>query len=155
VFQFWSAYAPCSSQYLDSVQLTLEQIDVIRRLIARYPEHMQFVTTADGRKNNPQNTPLSPAKPSSNRNNLSFLQLGEKTASWIDLGQAHQRISLTVVSLRCKQKRVDCASVDRNILVKSTSDERENIYCFFVTKLHFEVSKIFKETLQKQCVTLG
>ncbi|XP_059473396.1 dipeptidase 1-like [Neocloeon triangulifer] len=45
--QFWSAYAPCSSQYLDSVQLTLEQIDVIRRLIAQYPQHMQFVTTAD------------------------------------------------------------------------------------------------------------
>ncbi|PSN57694.1 hypothetical protein C0J52_00319 [Blattella germanica] len=28
--QFWSAYVPCGSQYLDSVQLTLEQIDVIR-----------------------------------------------------------------------------------------------------------------------------
>ncbi|KAF4519884.1 hypothetical protein B566_EDAN005225 [Ephemera danica] len=46
--QFWSAYAPCSSQYLDSVQLTLEQIDVIRRLVARYPQHMEFVTSADG-----------------------------------------------------------------------------------------------------------
>jgi len=54
LFQFWSAYAPCSSQYLDSVQLTLEQIDVIRRLIARYPQHMQFVTSADG-NNQPPN----------------------------------------------------------------------------------------------------
>lgn len=47
-FQFWSAYAPCSSQHLDSVQLTLEQIDLIRRLVLLYPQHMTLVTTADG-----------------------------------------------------------------------------------------------------------
>ncbi|XP_049809601.1 dipeptidase 1-like [Schistocerca nitens] len=46
--QFWSAYVPCGSQYLDSVQLTLEQIDVIRRLVDKYPAHMQLVTTAQG-----------------------------------------------------------------------------------------------------------
>lgn len=28
--QFWAAYVPCGAQYLDAVQLTLEQIDVIR-----------------------------------------------------------------------------------------------------------------------------
>lgn len=47
-FQFWSAYAPCSSQHLDAVQLTLEQIDLIRRLVLLYPQHMALVTTADG-----------------------------------------------------------------------------------------------------------
>uniref|UniRef100_A0A8W7PSW9 Dipeptidase n=1 Tax=Anopheles coluzzii TaxID=1518534 RepID=A0A8W7PSW9_ANOCL len=46
--QFWSAYAPCSSQHLDAVQLTLEQIDLIRRLVSLYPQHMALVTTADG-----------------------------------------------------------------------------------------------------------
>ncbi|CAG2066074.1 unnamed protein product, partial [Timema podura] len=46
--QFWSAYVPCGSQYLDSVQLTLEQIDVIRRLVDKYPNHMKLVTTAEG-----------------------------------------------------------------------------------------------------------
>ncbi|XP_044735714.1 dipeptidase 1 [Chrysoperla carnea] len=46
--QFWSAYIPCSSQYLDAVQLTLEQIDVIRRLVAKYPSHMTLVTTSEG-----------------------------------------------------------------------------------------------------------
>lgn len=45
--QFWSAYAPCSSQHLDAVQLTLEQIDLIRRLVLLYPQHMSLVTTAD------------------------------------------------------------------------------------------------------------
>lgn len=46
--QFWSAYVPCSSQHLDAVQLTLEQIDLIRRLVLLYPQHMALVTTADG-----------------------------------------------------------------------------------------------------------
>ncbi|XP_030376216.1 dipeptidase 1 [Scaptodrosophila lebanonensis] len=46
--QFWSAYAPCSSQHLDAVQLTLEQIDLIRRLVQLYPHHMTLVTTASG-----------------------------------------------------------------------------------------------------------
>ncbi|XP_058988303.1 dipeptidase 1-like isoform X2 [Musca domestica] len=46
--QFWSAYAPCSSQHLDAVQLTLEQIDLIRRLVNLYPHQMSLVTTASG-----------------------------------------------------------------------------------------------------------
>ncbi|CAB3372916.1 Hypothetical predicted protein [Cloeon dipterum] len=45
--QFWSAYVPCGSQYLDSVQLTLEQIDVIIRLVEKYPKHLQMATTAE------------------------------------------------------------------------------------------------------------
>lgn len=46
--QFWSAYAPCSSQYLNAVQVTVEQIDLIRRFVRLYPQHMSFVTSADG-----------------------------------------------------------------------------------------------------------
>ncbi|CAD7092080.1 unnamed protein product [Hermetia illucens] len=46
--QFWSAYAPCSSQHLDAVQLTLEQIDLIRRLVSIYSRNMTLVTTASG-----------------------------------------------------------------------------------------------------------
>ncbi|KAI4474609.1 hypothetical protein M0802_015533 [Mischocyttarus mexicanus] len=48
LFQFWSAYTPCPSQYHDSVQLALEQIDVIRRLVNKHPESMVLVTTAEG-----------------------------------------------------------------------------------------------------------
>ncbi|XP_012218762.1 dipeptidase 1 isoform X2 [Linepithema humile] len=44
--QFWVAYTSCESQYKDSVQLTLRQIDVIRRLIKRYPNNLQLVTAA-------------------------------------------------------------------------------------------------------------
>nr|CAH7713260.1 unnamed protein product [Callosobruchus chinensis] len=32
--QFWSAYVPCKAQHLDAVQVTLEQIDVIKRLVS-------------------------------------------------------------------------------------------------------------------------
>lgn len=44
--QFWVAYTPCESQYKDAVQLTLRQIDVIKRLIDRYPEDLELVTSA-------------------------------------------------------------------------------------------------------------
>ncbi|XP_069694828.1 dipeptidase 1-like isoform X2 [Periplaneta americana] len=46
--QFWSAYVPCSTQHLDAVQLALEQIDVIRRLVAKYPTYMTLVTSTEG-----------------------------------------------------------------------------------------------------------
>ncbi|XP_043278482.1 dipeptidase 1-like isoform X2 [Venturia canescens] len=44
--QFWVAYTDCKSQYKDSVQLTLRQIDVIKRLVKKYPEHLELVTSA-------------------------------------------------------------------------------------------------------------
>ena len=37
------AYAPCGSQHKDAVQVTLEQIDLIKRLIGQYPGHLAFV----------------------------------------------------------------------------------------------------------------
>ncbi|XP_063585955.1 dipeptidase 1-like [Penaeus indicus] len=40
--QFWAAYVPCGAQYLNAAQVTLEQIDVIKRIIARYPQHLGY-----------------------------------------------------------------------------------------------------------------
>ncbi|XP_005403650.1 PREDICTED: dipeptidase 3 [Chinchilla lanigera] len=45
--QFWSAYVPCYSQNRDAVRLTLEQIDLIRRMCASYSE-LELVTSAEG-----------------------------------------------------------------------------------------------------------
>ncbi|XP_023703746.1 dipeptidase 1 [Cryptotermes secundus] len=45
--QFWAAYVPCESQHLNAVQLTLEQIDLIKRLIDKYEEHLQFASSAN------------------------------------------------------------------------------------------------------------
>lgn len=46
--QFWAAYVPCSTQYADAVRATIEQIDVIKRMCAKYSDAFEFVTTADG-----------------------------------------------------------------------------------------------------------
>ncbi len=45
--QFWAIYVPASLPEPDAVQMTLEQIDVTRRLIARYPDQMAYAETAD------------------------------------------------------------------------------------------------------------
>jgi membrane dipeptidase len=42
------AYSPCGSQHKDAVQITLEQIDLIKRLMVDYGKHLQLVTTANG-----------------------------------------------------------------------------------------------------------
>ncbi|CAH0546421.1 unnamed protein product [Brassicogethes aeneus] len=41
--QFWSAYVPCKAQHLDAVQITLEQIDVIKRLVDYNSQHFHLV----------------------------------------------------------------------------------------------------------------
>uniref|UniRef100_A0A8C2M1Y3 Dipeptidase 3 n=1 Tax=Cricetulus griseus TaxID=10029 RepID=A0A8C2M1Y3_CRIGR len=48
--QFWSAYIPCQTQDRDAVRLALEQIDLIRRMCAAYPE-LELVTSAEGLNN--------------------------------------------------------------------------------------------------------
>nr|XP_014428040.1 dipeptidase 2 isoform X2 [Pelodiscus sinensis] len=45
--QFWSVYVLCNAQNKDAVRLTLEQIDVVKRMCQRYQE-FEFVTTSQG-----------------------------------------------------------------------------------------------------------
>ena len=44
--QFWSVWVPTSYTDLQAVQATLEQIDLTKRLVARYPAEMRFCTDA-------------------------------------------------------------------------------------------------------------
>ena len=46
--QFWVAFVNCFTNYKDAVERTIEQIDVIKRLINKYPKDLKYVTTADG-----------------------------------------------------------------------------------------------------------
>uniref|UniRef100_A0A2C9JDT8 Dipeptidase n=1 Tax=Biomphalaria glabrata TaxID=6526 RepID=A0A2C9JDT8_BIOGL len=46
--QFWSAFMDCDAQYSDALRISMEQVDIIKRFIARYPDVFQFVTTAKG-----------------------------------------------------------------------------------------------------------
>ncbi|CAL4183886.1 unnamed protein product [Meganyctiphanes norvegica] len=46
--QFWSIYVPCEAQYLNTVQLLLEQVDVIKRMIAAHQKETIMVTDTSG-----------------------------------------------------------------------------------------------------------
>ena len=45
--QFWSVWVPTRLSKEEAVQTTLEQIDLVHRLVARYPEVFELATTAD------------------------------------------------------------------------------------------------------------
>ena len=45
--QFWSVYIPASVTGPDAIQMTVEQIDLARRMIDAYPNDLQFARTAD------------------------------------------------------------------------------------------------------------
>ena len=49
-FQFWAAYVPCGAQYLDAVKQTLEQIDLIKRMVDRYSDYLRLAVDAKGRR---------------------------------------------------------------------------------------------------------
>ncbi|PVD29597.1 hypothetical protein C0Q70_08852 [Pomacea canaliculata] len=46
--QFWVAFTHCNTSYLDAVRQALDQVDVIKKMVARYRSDFQFVTTAQG-----------------------------------------------------------------------------------------------------------
>ncbi|HEV7897056.1 MAG TPA: dipeptidase [Planosporangium sp.] len=45
--QYWSVYVPGEPAGQAAVSATLEQVDAVRRLVARYPEHLALATSAD------------------------------------------------------------------------------------------------------------
>lgn len=45
--QFWSVYVPASLSSNDAAVATWEQIDIVRRLVAAYPDVFELATTAD------------------------------------------------------------------------------------------------------------
>jgi membrane dipeptidase len=45
--QYWSVYVPCEPNGEAAVSATLEQIDAVRRLVARHPAHLALATSAD------------------------------------------------------------------------------------------------------------
>jgi membrane dipeptidase len=45
--QFWVAYVGCVNNFKDAVERTNEQVDVIKRLINKYPNDLMYVTEAD------------------------------------------------------------------------------------------------------------
>ena len=48
-FQFWSVFVQCNTQYLDSVRVTLDQFDTVKRFVDKYDDDFMFVTQSYGR----------------------------------------------------------------------------------------------------------
>jgi len=44
--QFWSAYINCNSQYKDATQKFIEQIDLIRQIVNKYPKDLMWADNA-------------------------------------------------------------------------------------------------------------
>jgi membrane dipeptidase len=44
--QFWSVWIPTTLRGPEAVQVTLEQIDIVHRMVARYPQQLELATTA-------------------------------------------------------------------------------------------------------------
>ena len=44
--QFWSVYVPSALQGTTAVSATLEQIDIVHRMVARYPDRLELALTA-------------------------------------------------------------------------------------------------------------
>src|SRR5580658_10817968 len=44
--QFWSVWIPPETKGFEAVQITLEQIDLVKRMAARYPEDLEMAYTA-------------------------------------------------------------------------------------------------------------
>jgi membrane dipeptidase len=44
--QFWSVYVPSTMQGTTAVSATLEQIDIVHRMVARYPDRLELALTA-------------------------------------------------------------------------------------------------------------
>ena len=49
--QYWSVYVPASLPEAEAVQMTMEQIDVTKRLIDRFPDDLAYAETADDVEN--------------------------------------------------------------------------------------------------------
>ncbi|KAL4222111.1 dipeptidase 1 (renal) [Mactra antiquata] len=46
--QFWSSWVTCGSQYKDVIRMTMDQLDVIKNIIRKYPEVFKYVSTSQG-----------------------------------------------------------------------------------------------------------
>jgi hypothetical protein len=48
--QFWAAYASCESLAKDAPRIHIEQLDVIKRMIRKFPDDLEYVTTSEGER---------------------------------------------------------------------------------------------------------
>jgi len=104
--QLWTAYAPCGSQHKDAVQITLEQIDLIKRLVDQYSEHLQLAQTAqeiiDAHKNGRIASVIT-------------VESGHSIGTSLGVLRTFQRLGVRALTLthNCDTPWADCSNADK------------------------------------------
>jgi len=78
--QFWSVYVPASLAGQQAVTATLEQIDIVHRMIARYPGDLELALTAERAERTAQAAARSAAATNSR---CFFVRINKKVISKI------------------------------------------------------------------------
>ncbi|XP_053685822.1 dipeptidase 1-like [Sabethes cyaneus] len=120
--QFWVAYVGCNTQYLDAVERTLEQIDVIKRMIAKYPQYMTYVTSADG---------IMEAFENKRIGSLIAVEGGHSMDSRLAMLRIYYELGVRYMTLThsCNTPWADASPVDANstAILKNVTDWGKNV----------------------------
>jgi len=104
--QLWTAYAPCGSQHKDAVQITLEQIDLIKRLADQYSSHLRLAQTAQD---------IVDIHKSGKIASLITVESGHSIGTSLGVLRTFQRLGVRALTLthNCDTPWADCSNADR------------------------------------------
>jgi len=104
--QLWTAYAPCGSQHKDAVQITLEQIDLIKRLVDLYPDYLQLATTAKELVDAHKNGKIA---------SVITVESGHSIGTSLGVLRTFQRLGVRALTLthNCDTPWADCSNADK------------------------------------------
>lgn len=119
--QFWVAYVSCTSQYKDALQLTLRQIDVIRRFIQRYPNNLQLVTAAGD---------IEPTWRSGKISSMIGVEGGHSLDSSLAILRVYYNLGVRYVTLThtCNTPWADASTVDDGYVYNLTEFGKTMVY---------------------------
>lgn len=104
--QLWTAYAPCGSQHKDAVQITLEQIDLIKRLVDQYSDYLQLAQTAQGIIDAHKNGKIA---------SVITVESGHSIGTSLGVLRTFQRLGVRALTLthNCDTPWADCSNADK------------------------------------------
>jgi len=104
--QLWTAYAPCGSQHKDAVQITLEQIDLIKRLVDLYPDYLQLTHTSQE---------IVDAHAAGKIASFITVESGHSIGTSLGVLRTFQRLGVRALTLthNCDTPWADCSNADK------------------------------------------
>jgi len=104
--QLWTAYAPCGSQHKDAVQITLEQIDLIKRLVEQYSDYLQLAQTAQEIVDAHKNGRIA---------SVITVESGHSIGTSLGVLRTFQRLGVRALTLthNCDTPWADCSNADK------------------------------------------